>query len=68
MSFDLSFKELAEGPEHQDAPQSRECHTPKCQLCGRFTKSLHLVWTGFPPEPDYEVGECCRKPGMRLQP
>lgn len=34
----------------------------KCGLCGRFTRHLTLVWTGGPePEPDYEVGDCCRK-------
>lgn len=44
-------------PEYQPG----ECHTPKCQRCGRFTKRLTLVWTGGPePEPDYEVGDCCK--------
>ena len=43
------------------AYEPRQCHTPKCQLCGRFTKSLTLVWTrGAEPEPDYEVGDCCK--------
>lgn len=35
--------------------------TARCDLCGRFTKNLTLVWTGGPePEPDYEVGDCCK--------
>jgi len=66
----LSWALFFENPEpiHTDY-EPRQCHTPKCQLCGRFTKSLHLVWSGgVEPEPDYEVGECCRKPWMRLRP
>lgn len=44
-----------------DLPEGRPC-TPKCGVCGRFTKHLTLVWTGGPePEPDYEVGDCCRR-------
>lgn len=47
-------------PIPEGAVYPRQCHTPKCQRCGRFTKRLTLVWTGFPPEPDYEVGDCCK--------
>jgi len=43
------------------APDVAYPYTPKCGRCGRFTKNLTLVWTGGPePEPDYEVGSCCK--------
>jgi hypothetical protein len=49
----LDFEALPEEPRRQ---------TPKCDLCGRFTKNVTLVWTGYPePEPDYEVGDCCKE-------
>lgn len=51
----------------QDCPECasyliRECKTPKCQRCGRFTGRLYPVWSmGWPtPEILYEVGDCCR--------
>lgn len=57
----MNWTKLLETAQPLDAPYEPErCHTPKCQLCGRFTRSLRLVWTGgAEPEPDYEVGECC---------
>lgn len=43
------------------APDVAYPYTPKCDRCGKFTKNLTLVWTRGPePEPDYEVGDCCR--------
>lgn len=57
----LSWTLMPPGWEPEQGPTIRECHTPKCGLCGRFTKRLTLVWTGGPePEPDYEVGDCCK--------
>lgn len=64
-----TWEELFEEQPSQEWPEKRECHTPKCQLCGRFTKRLYLVWTSGPePEPDYEVGDCCYEAGMRIRP
>lgn len=41
----------------------RECRTPKCQACGRFTPTLYPVWSkGWPtPEILFEVGNCCKE-------
>lgn len=39
----------------------------KCDVCGQFTSQLTLVWsTGPEPEPDHEVGDCCRSKQYRL--
>lgn len=56
-------------PFDADPPAPGRRATPKCQVCGRFTKRLHLVWTGGPePEPDHEAGDCCLQPNDRTQP
>jgi hypothetical protein len=47
--------------DFEPAPDIPYPYEPRrCQRCGRFCKTLKLVYTGGPvPEPDYEVGECC---------
>lgn len=56
-------------PDEPPVPTRRECRTLKCGVCGRFTRRLHLVWTGGAvPEPDHEAGDCCLRPNDRTRP
>ena len=55
----IDWMALTTEPE-PDIAYPRGCNTAKCQRCGRFCKTLTTVWIGYPPEPDHEVGECCK--------
>ena len=49
------------GPPPEPEYVPRECHAPKCQRCGKFAKNLTMVYLGWPPEPDHEIGDCCKE-------